>query len=125
MILKEGEIMKTVLIFLTLFVITTLHLSAQDIDAQMESIRQASPQERVQLMNELKRQIAQMNQSDRSTAINNLRSSMQKKNMMQESVNRGQFQSSQEMFQKQTENQKQAGNQIMQGEGKKRMKLYR
>ena len=104
--------MKTVLTFLALLVLTTLHLSAKDIDAQMESIRQASPSERVKMMNELKRQIAQMNQNDRTAAINSLRSSMKKPNRMDESVNRQQFQNSHEMFQNQQQHQKQVGNQI-------------
>lgn len=116
--------MKTILTFLILFVLT-IHLSAQDIDAQMETIRQASPQQRVQLMNELKRQIAQMNQNDRSAAINNLRASMKEQNKMSEGAQRQQFQNSQEMFQKQQQNQKQTGNQFMQDEGKKRMKFNR
>ncbi len=122
---QEGEVMKTLFIFLTLLILTTLHLNAQDIDAQMEQIRQASPQERVHLMNELKRQIAQMNKSDRTTAINNLRSSSQKKNMMNKGVNRQQFQNSQEMFQKQQQNQKQIGNQLMKSRDETKMKFNR
>ena len=122
---SEGEIMKIILMFLTLFAITTLHLSAQDIDAQMETIRQASPQDRVQLMNELKRQIAQMNRSDRSAAISNLRSSMKEENRMNEGAQRQQFQNSQEMFQKQQQNQKQTANQYMQSKEESRMKLNR
>jgi len=104
--------MKTILTFLTLLIITTLHLSAQDIDVQMEQIRQAPPSERVKMMNELKRQIAQMNQNDRITAINSLRSSMKKPMRMDEDVNRQQFQNSHEMFQNQQQHQKQIGNQI-------------
>jgi len=104
--------MKTMLTFLTLLIITTLHLSAQDIDAQMEQIRQASPAERVKMMNELKRQIAKMNQNDRTAAINTLRASMKKPTRMDEGVNRQQFQNSHEMFQNQQQHQKQVGNQI-------------
>ena len=104
--------MKNMLTFLTLLIITTLHLSAQDIDAQMEQIRHASPAERVKMMNELKRQIAQMNQNDRTTAINTLRASMKKPRRIDEGVSRQQFQNSHEMFQNQQQHQKQVGNQI-------------
>ena len=117
--------MKTVLIFLTLLIVTTLHLSAQDIDAQMQSIRQAAPAERVKMMNELKRQIAQMNQNDRTAAIDTLRSSMKKQNSMNEGVNRQQFQNSQEMFQNQQQHQKQVGNQIRKGKDSNKMKFNR
>lgn len=49
--------------------------NSMDIDAQIQKIRTAPPQLRVKLMNEFKRRISQMNQSERLDAIE----SMQKK----------------------------------------------
>ncbi len=115
--------MKVLLMFLTLFIITTLHLSAQNIDTQMQEIREASPSQKVRLMNELKRQIAKMNQNDRTDAINTLRTSRKKRDGLSESVNRQQFQNSQEMIQKQQQNQQQSGNQYMKNKDGNKMKF--
>ncbi len=45
----------------------------ESIDAQIAKIQQAKAQERVQLMNEFKMQLADMNEQDRADAINQLR----------------------------------------------------
>jgi len=117
--------MKTMLIFLTLLFLTTLHLSAQSIDAQMEQVRQASPAQRVKLMNELKREIAQMNRNDRTAAINTLRASMKNPHRVDENIHRQEFQSSPKMFQNKQEEHKQSGNKFVNSKDEPRMKFHR
>jgi len=103
--------MKTLMIFLTLVIFSSLN--AQDLDLEMQNIRQASPQERVKLMNELKRRIAKMNQNERSDAINQLRAQIKGHKPSRESVNKQQFMNSHESFHNQQNNQHQAGNQMI------------
>jgi len=51
--------------------------STMDIDAQIQQIRTASPEMRVELMNEFKKRLVQMNQSERMTAIKSLQTKPQ------------------------------------------------
>jgi len=48
-----------------------------NIDAQIEQIKNASAEERVELMNEFKQQLSTMNQEDRTEAIEHLQETMQ------------------------------------------------
>lgn len=50
-------------------------LYAASINEQIEAIKNASPAERVELMNRLKTEIAAMNEEDRANAINTLQQS--------------------------------------------------
>ena len=63
----------TFFLFVGLF---TLSLKAINIDQQINRIKNAPPQERVQLMNQFKLQLATMNQNQRADAIKGLRSKM-------------------------------------------------
>jgi len=100
--------MKTLLILFMLFNLSPLN--AQDLDAEMQKIREASPQERVKLMNQLKRRIANMNQNERNDAIHKLRSQNTNKQHNRENINKGQFRNAHESFNGQSNNQRQAGN---------------
>lgn len=101
--------MKTVLIFLIFFYVSTLSLVAENIDTKMQKIREATPTQRVKLMNELKKEIALMNQDQRNEAISELRLQMSLKTQMKQVVNKEQFQNSKEIFQNQNLNQQQIG----------------
>ena len=62
---------------LSLFFIIAMSSSvfANSINEQIETIKNAPPAERVELMNRLKTQIAAMNEEDRSNALNTLQES--------------------------------------------------
>ncbi len=100
----------------------------QTIDAKIAKIQNASAQERVQLMNEFKQQLAKMNQQDRMEAISQMQEKMHA--TMQENMQNGQeeahshYNEAKEMMQEkqaqamdhmnqaQQMNQAQAGNQM-------------
>lgn len=105
--------MKTLLIFLVLFTLSSSSLGAQELDLEMQQIREASPQERVKLMNQLKRRIAKMNQNERADAINKLRAQTANKQQNRKNINNQQFDNSHESFNNQSNNQRQAGNGYM------------
>lgn len=62
----------------TLFLVCgAITLSGADsINDQIEAIKRAAPQERVELMNRLKVQIAAMNEEERALALENLQTNM-------------------------------------------------
>lgn len=62
--------------------------STMDIDAQIQQIRTASPEMRVKLMNEFKKRLVQMNQSERVDAIRSIQAKTEPKSSqtMQKSV---------------------------------------
>jgi len=62
---------------ITLLGTLTLCSAEVDINTQLEAIANAPAQERVQLMNQLKQQIAAMNAEDRAAAISQMRTQMQ------------------------------------------------
>ena len=71
--------MKTLLWIPLLFISITC-LSANDIlsiDQQITAMQQATPQERVKLMNQFKQHLASMNAEERSKSITQLREKMQ------------------------------------------------
>ena len=54
---------------------STLLMANESIDAQIQKIQDAPPQERVELMNSFKKQLRNMNSEDRIQAISSLRNS--------------------------------------------------
>jgi hypothetical protein len=52
--------------------LSTILLSADTINEQIEAIQKATPQERAELMNALKKKLASMNEEERANAINTL-----------------------------------------------------
>jgi thioredoxin-related protein len=100
--------MKTLLVFLTLLILSSLH--AENLDMEMQKIREASPQERVKLMNKLKRRIIQMNKSERSVAINKLRTHLKGKTHNIKNITKEQFHNSHESFSNQRNHQHQIEN---------------
>ena len=134
--------MKATKIILSLTVIGTLTLgfAATDvtIDAQIQAIQSAPAGERVELMNEFKTQLSNMNAEDRSAAITQMREKMQAQMQehggsgemnheqmqehrtemqergaqMQEHASEMQMEHSQEMNRMQNMNQQQAGSQF-------------
>ena len=71
--------MKVTQIALSLIVTASVGFAASDasIDAQIQAIQEASPQERVGLMNAFKTQLSTMNAEDRLAAIEQMRTQMQ------------------------------------------------
>jgi len=82
----------------------TLSFSDMSIDAQIQEIKNAPEHERVKLMNKLKTDLAQMNEEQRSEAIQQLRTQTR----TQSRVQSGQADNMQEMQGIQRMNQKQA-----------------
>lgn len=76
--------MNTLKIGLTSVILgASLLYGADSMDAQIKAIQNASPQERAELMNNLKTQIASMNEEGRANAISTLRKEMNGKPMTQ------------------------------------------
>lgn len=98
------------------------HSSALDVDAQIERIQSATPKERVELMNELKRHLAQMNQAERQVAITKLQEKMHSRTELLQhkkaSQNKSakmmqhQMRANEQIHQMQHMNQMQGGNQL-------------
>ena len=104
----------------TLVMIGTLTLGlAQDasIDSQIETIGKASAQERVQLMNEFKKRLSQMNENDRSEAIDKLQAKVRTRTQTRTRTQEMQAKNTQEILQHQNMNQQQVGNQFMKTSG--------
>lgn len=116
--------MKTGLV-LTLFFIMLSPLFAEDIDMKMQKIREASPKERVKLMNSLKREIAAMNQQERDEAIHKLQLQTKSKKRLHDNINKEQFQQMRETQQSQRRNQQQAAKQYMQSADQPQMRPAR
>jgi len=74
--MKKEFSMKTIL--LTLVFLTTLLFGQgmNSIDQQIEAIQKAPAKQRVQMMNEFKKKLMQMNQEQRMAAISKMRSKM-------------------------------------------------
>ena len=84
--------------------------SAMDIDAQIQEIRTASPEMRVQLMNEFKKRLAQMNQSERSDAIKSMQTKTQQKSSQAMQKKIMQIDTNEDLVKYQHMNQEQTGN---------------
>ncbi len=98
------------------------------VDTQIEAIQSAPAQERVQLMNEFKQKLMQMNQEDRMAAIQEMQSKMQTsqngeamgdmtRTRTQEHAQEMQMQTNEQMNNTQNMMQQQAGNQFIQTSG--------
>lgn len=100
-----------------------------DVDTQIEAIQSAPAQERVQLMNQFKQRLMQMNEEDRMAAIQEMQSKMQAhaddaqefgdmtRTRAQEHAQDMQMQTNEHMNHMQNMQQQQAGNQFMQTGG--------
>lgn len=69
--------MKTIKLLAIMFLLGTLTLGAVTIDEQIEAIQNATPEERVELVNELKTTLSTLSQEERMEAVSKLRESMQ------------------------------------------------
>jgi len=67
--------MKILTMTISLLLFNATLFGVESINEQIEAIKNASPTERVELMNRLKIQIAAMNEEERSNAINTLQQS--------------------------------------------------
>jgi hypothetical protein len=117
------------LITLALLGSLTLTLADASIDVQITAIQNAPAQERVELMNQFKQQLATMNAEDRSAAISAMQTKMQARQdenhaqrdmtrvRMQEHAGEMQMEQNGQMSQMQNMNQHQAGEQFMQQSG--------
>jgi len=66
-----------------------------NVDTQIEAIQTASPQERVELMNQFKEQLSQMNADERTEAITQMRTQMQTRAQEHAGEGQGQMQEGQ------------------------------
>ena len=115
--------MKTLGLAATLMLLGNLTLATADVsvDQQMAAIANASPQERVTLVNEFKERLATMNDEERASAISKMRSTMssndakqtQSKSQTRQRARMGQMEQNQEMQQMQQMSQRQTGSQAM------------
>ncbi len=71
------KILKTVIATAIVLGSFTVVFANESVDTQIANIKGATAQERVQLMNEFKVKLAEMNAQDRADAINQLRSQVQ------------------------------------------------
>lgn len=78
------KIIITLLLFFTTVLMADGHVS---IDTQIAAIKNASPSQRVKLMNAFKTRVSQMNTQERSVAIKNMYSKMASKNSSTRSPN--------------------------------------
>jgi hypothetical protein len=92
-----------------------------DVDAQIEALKTATPQERVRLMNEFKTTLSTLSQEEREAAIEQFRSSMdvenkqiQSKERIRERVRVNQMDEVRERQENQRMNQNQVGSQFIQ-----------
>ena len=65
-------------LFISLFIITNI-LFSQTINEQIHALEKASPQERVKLMNNIKKELMNMNEEKRMSTISSLREKLQAK----------------------------------------------
>jgi len=86
------------------------------VDAQIQKIQSAAPQERVKLMNEFKIRISQMNREERASVIKQMQSKMHKKPQQvarHNNIGHRQMQNSEEILNQQNTNQHQVANQVL------------
>jgi len=110
--------MKNLLLTIILFQ-TFVYGDTLSVDAQIQEIQSASPQERVKLMNEFKIRISQMNQEERSAVIKQMQTKMHAKVQVgtpAENIEHRQMQSSEELVKYQTINQHQVADQVFHNE---------
>jgi len=116
--------MKQLSIPLLLTILTTLSAESNlSIDQQIAAMRQATPQERVTLMNQFKQQLATMNAQERAKSISQLREKMQQKSAQEEQtmhnkVQQDQMQQSEKIQRMEQMQQQHGGDQYMHQMGK-------
>ena len=115
--------MKTLGLVTTLMLLGTLTLGVADVsvDEQIAAISNATPEERVALVNDFKETLATMNDDERAAAIAQMRSTMsssgeqmQTQTQTRQRSRIGQMEQSEGMQHMQQMNQKQTGSQAMQ-----------
>lgn len=117
------EKMKTVKLSAVLLLLGSLNslFAEVNVDAQIEALKSATPQERVRLMNEFKTTLSTLSQEEREAAIEQFRSSMdvdnkqiQSKDRVRDRVRANQMDEVRERQENQRMNQNQAGSQFIQ-----------
>lgn len=115
--------MKTVKLSAVLLLLGSLNslFAEVNVDAQIEALKSATPQERVRLMNEFKTTLSTLSQEEREAAIEQFRSSMdvenkqiQSRDRVRERVRANQMDEVKERQENQRMNQNQAGSQFIQ-----------
>jgi hypothetical protein len=115
--------MKTVKLSAVLLLLGSLNslFAEVNVDAQIEALKTATPQERVRLMNEFKTTLSTLSQEEREAAIEQFRSSMdvenkqiQSKERIRERVRVNQMDEVRERQENQRMNQNQVGSQFIQ-----------
>jgi len=69
------------------FILLSLFLSAQPINEQIHALQDATPEERVELMNNIKKQLVSMNAQRRMLTIETLREQLKHKDEIKHEVN--------------------------------------
>jgi hypothetical protein len=115
--------MKTVKLSAVLLLLGSLNslFAEVNVDAQIEALKTATPQERVRLMNEFKTTLSTLSQEEREAAIEQFRSSMdvenkqiQSKERIRERIRVNQMDEVRERQENQRMNQNQVGSQFIQ-----------
>lgn len=115
--------MKTVKLSTVLLLLGSLSslFAEVNVDAQIEALKSATPQERVRLMNEFKTTLSTLSQEEREAAIEQFRSSMdvenkqiQSKERIRERARTNQMDEVRERQENQRMNQNQVGSQFIQ-----------
>lgn len=115
--------MKTIRAGIALMLLGSLSaaLADVDVDAQIEALKSAPPQERVRLMNEFKKTLSTLSQEERAAAIEEFRSGMEAQNQqiqarerVRERVRLNQMDETMQRVEMQKMNQNQVGSQFMQ-----------
>lgn len=115
--------MKTVKLSAVLLLLGSLNslFAEVNVDAQIEALKSATPQERVRLMNEFKTTLSTLSQEEREAAIEQFRSSMdvenkqiQSRDRVRERVRANQMDEVKERQENQRMNQNQVGSQFIQ-----------
>jgi len=110
------------LLWIPLLFISITCLSANEtltMDQQITAMQQATPQERVKLMNQFKQQLASMNAEERSKSITQLREKMQQQNTHKDtkaihtSAQQNQMQQSEQIQRMEQMQQRHGGEQYM------------
>ncbi len=104
-------------VLISIIVLLSLHTSlfaVSSVDAKIAALQEAAPAERVELMNAIKIQLSQMNDKERSAAINQLRQKRAPAGSMQRQQQMGTMENTGRQEQM---NQRQGLEQYRQGQG--------
>ncbi|MCK9454877.1 hypothetical protein [Sulfurimonas sp.] len=109
--------MKTARLGVLLMLLTSLCMAEVDVDAQIEALKTATPQERVELMNKFKTTLSTLSQEERTAAIEKFISNSEADSTQLKTRERSQVKQMDETMQRQESqrmNQNQIGSQFMQ-----------